>query len=107
MQIIGRKSSNETKKAIRYVKERRLLYQFVDLDERSLSRRELDNIFSFFAPDQCIDTKSRYYRERLAWMEYDAEEELEEHPELFITPILRCRGRVALGFDQAFLEAHS
>lgn len=40
-------------------------------------------------------------------MEFDAREELSQHNELFITPILRCRGKAALGYDVDFLEANS
>ena len=107
IQVIGYLNSNDTKKAIRYLKERRKEYQFVDLKERSLSKRELENIFMHFSPQDCIDTTSACYRKRLAYMVYDAAQELEENNELFITPILRCRGKVALGFDAQFLEENA
>ncbi len=108
IQIIGLRSCNDTKKAIRYMKERRAEYQFVDLGERSLSKGEIANIFQHFQPEECVNVDSAYYRRKgLQYMDYDAAEELMEHNELFITPILRSRGRVALGYDQAFLEAES
>ena len=107
IQVIGYLNSNDTKKAIRYLKERGKEYQFVDLKERSLSKGELENIFRHFNPEDCIDISSAYYKKRLAYMVYDAAQELEEHNELFITPILRCRGKVALGFNAQFLEENS
>lgn len=106
IQVIGYLNSNDTKKAIRYLKERGKEYQFVDLKERSLSKGELENIFRHFNPEDCIDISSAYYKKRLAYMVYDAAQELEEHNELFITPILRCNGKAALGFDTRFLEAN-
>ena len=45
IQVIGRLNCNNTKKTIRWLKERGKEYQFVNLDERSLSPRELDSIF--------------------------------------------------------------
>lgn len=100
-------NSNDTKKAIRFLRERRKEYQFVDLKERSLSKGELENIFRHLKPEECVDTSSAYYKKRLAYMVYDAAQELEEHNDLFITPILRSKGKAALGFDAEFLEENS
>lgn len=108
IQVIGRLNCNNTKKTIRWLKERGKEYQFVNLDERSLSPRELDSIFQHFSPRDCIDTESRYYRKRgLEYMQYDEREELSEHNELFRTPVLRCGGRTALGFDETFLRENT
>ena len=96
IQIIGRKSCFETKKAMRYLSERGRDFQFVDLSQRDLSRGEWDSIFRCVEPDVLID--------RLVYMEYDSAEELMEHPEIIATPILRRRGRAVAGFDRAFLE---
>ncbi len=104
IQIIGRKSCFETKKAMRYLSERGRDFQFVDLSQRDLSRGEWDNIFRCVEPDALIDRNSPYYRKRLVYMEYDPAEELMEHPEIIATPILRRRGRAVAGFDRAFLE---
>lgn len=108
IQIIGLKSCNDTKKAVRYLKERRVEYQFVDLGQHTLSAGELENIFQHLDPVQCINVNSPYYRRKgMQYMEFDAREELSQHNELFITPILRCRGKAALGYDVDFLEANS
>lgn len=108
IQIIGLKSCNDTKKAVRYLKERRVEYQFVDLGQHTLSAGELENIFQHIDPVQCINVNSPYYRRKgMQYMEFDAREELSQHNELFITPILRCRGKVVLGYDVDFLEANS
>ena len=96
IQIIGLKSCNDTKKAVRYLKERRVEYQFVDLGQHTLSSGELENIFQPY-----------YRRKGMQYMEFDAREELSQHNELFITPILRCKGKAALGYDVDFLEANS
>ena len=82
IQIIGRKSCFETKKAMRYLSERGRDFQFVDLSQRDLSRGEWDSIFRCVEPDALIDRNSPYYRKRLVYMEYDPAEELMEHPEI-------------------------
>ena len=40
LQIIGRNKDKNTRAAIRWVKERRVEYQFIDLDERKLAPKE-------------------------------------------------------------------
>lgn len=105
IQIIGTKSCAQTRAAIRFLKERRADYQFVDLKERSLSKGELENIFSRMAPEECIDKDDRTYAKLgLEYKVYDAAEELEGNNLLFRTPILRSRGRVAIGYDETFLK---
>ena len=44
IQIFGRSKSFDTKKAERWFKERRIKYQFVDLDRYGMSRRELESV---------------------------------------------------------------
>ena len=44
IQIFGFKNCFDTKKAERYFKERRIKYQFIDLKEKSLSKRELESV---------------------------------------------------------------
>ena len=44
IQIFGTKKCNDTKKAERFFKERRIKYQFIDLKEKSLSKGELQSV---------------------------------------------------------------
>ena len=44
IQIFGRNKCFDTKKAERYFKERRIKYQYVDLDRYGMSRRELESV---------------------------------------------------------------
>src|SRR5438445_359752 len=45
-QIFGKKDSNETKKALRFFKERRIKVHFVDLDQRPAAAGELGALLS-------------------------------------------------------------
>lgn len=104
LQIIGYKSCNQTKKAIRFCKERSIDFQFVDLNERELSLGEWNKIFSSLRDTSLIDTESKYYKkEGYSWREYNEQEELMEHPQLLKTPLLKYKDKVVVGFDQKFI----
>ena len=104
LQVIGRRKSKETQKAVRYLKERRIPFQMLDLDERDLSAREWEGILSSIDPESLVDTEGQYYRKNgYAWREYSPREELVEHPELLRLPILRAGGRAAAGLDESFI----
>ncbi|MDX9801910.1 MAG: hypothetical protein RBT69_11315 [Spirochaetia bacterium] len=91
-QLIGRKSCRETKKAERFMKERNIDFQFVDLDKRELSAGELKSIFTAASPETLIDKDSKQFEKRgLKYMDFDPEEELLEDQKLIITPILRIK----------------
>ena len=105
IQVIGRSSCNGTKKALRFLKERGWAHQFVDLDRRSLSAGKLESVFRCISPEDCIDRNCKEYRRRqLDYQVYDAEEEIAADNRLIATPILRCRGKAVLGFDEDFLK---
>lgn len=105
LQVVGRKGCQEARKVLRWLKERSLEHQFVDLDQRALSPGELESVLRSVSAEDLVDTSSKSYRKRgLAHMVYDPVEELAEDPSLMKTPILRNKGKAALGFDEAFLK---
>ena len=90
IQIIGTKSCQDTRKAERFFKERRIPIQFRDLKEKGLSQGELNRITQKYDADNLIDTESKAYRKKqMEYMVYDAEEEILEDPLLLKTPIVR------------------
>lgn len=103
--IIGTKKSNSTKKALRFCKERDIAHQFLDLNERVLSPGELKNI-ARGNYEQLIDVESAYYRkEGYQYRDFEAEEELLEHPELLKIPVVRFGGKVAVQPELQDLQA--
>ncbi|MGL5355479.1 MAG: arsenate reductase family protein, partial [Cetobacterium sp.] len=42
VQIFGKKNCNETKKVLRFFKERNLKFHFIELSEKAPSKRELE-----------------------------------------------------------------
>ncbi|NLK13763.1 MAG: hypothetical protein GX313_03285 [Spirochaetales bacterium] len=106
IQIIGTKQCNDTKKAIRFCKEARIVHHFVDLNDRPLSPGELGSILDTYRAEELIDTASKTYKkEGYAYRVYDPLEELREKPALCKTPVIRSRGKTHLGFDEAILRS--
>ena len=98
IQIIGTKKSNNTKKAIRFFKERNIKFHFMDLNERKISEGELSNILARISVDDLLDTESPTYKKKgFAYMEYDPVEEILEDNSLMRTPVVRNGKEVAVG----------
>ena len=89
-QVIGSKKCRSTQKLERLLKERKVSYQLISLDERSLSDGELNHIFQFYKPLELIDENSALFKKKnLAFLDYNAREEIEENNLLLKTPVLR------------------
>lgn len=99
IQIIGTKSCNDTRKAERYFKERRIQFHFRDLNEKGLAKGELDNIKRVIPIEELIDREGRHYKRRnMQYMVFDIEEELLNDPLLLKTPIVRNGNEVTVGY---------
>lgn len=95
IQVIGTKKCNETRKAERFFKERRIPFHFRDLNEKGISKVELDNIKQSIPLEELIDIESKQYKKRgFGFMIFDIETELLEDSLLLKTPIVR-NGRAA------------
>jgi len=103
LQLFGRKKDRETQRADRWLKERRIAFSFVDLDQKALSPGELDSIArSVGGHEVLIDTDGAEYKKGgWAHRSYQAREELLEHPGLMRTPVLRLAPKAVVGFDEA------
>lgn len=95
IQLFGTKKCQDTRKAERYFKERKISYQFIDLTIKGLSKGELQSVQRFINLKSLIDTQSKEYQKRnLQYIVHNTENILLEHPLLFKTPIVR-NGTVA------------
>ena len=98
IQIFGVKKCNDTNKALRFFKERNIKIQFVDLNEKAISKGELASIVKSIRLEQLIDTEGKEYKNKnLKYMKFDLEEELLNNPLLFKTPITRFGQKAAIG----------
>lgn len=102
LQVFGRKKDRETQKADRWLKERRVEFSFIDLDQKALSPGELDSIARAAGGyETLVDTEGTEYKKGgWAHRSFDPREELLAHPGLVQTPILRLAPRAVVGFDE-------
>ena len=86
--------------AERWFKERRIKYQYIDLPSKGLSPREYQSVKQKVGFDALVNTKCRAYEDLyMAYITPDArEEKLLEHPELFVTPIVRNGREATVGY---------
>ena len=100
IQIFGARKSFDTKKAERWFKERRIKYQYIDLDSKGLSPGEYRSIRAAVGYDALVDRDSPDYRE--LGIDYllpqAAEEKLLKNPWLFLAPIVRNGRQATVGY---------
>jgi arsenate reductase-like glutaredoxin family protein len=105
IQIFGKKKSSETRKAVRFCKERSIEYQFIDITEKEISPGELSHILQSVEAHELVDDQGTFYKKNgYEYLEYDPVEEIIEHPQLMRVPILRNRKRAHVGFDAGVFE---
>jgi arsenate reductase-like glutaredoxin family protein len=105
VQIFGVQKNADTRKALRFFKERRVKVHFVDFEQRAPSAGELRRFFERFGEARLIDRSSKrfaalglqsaYYGDE-RWMEIAAEE-----PLILAMPLVRNGNRLSVGHDEA------
>ncbi len=99
IQVFGTLKCKETQKAIRFLKERRLDFQFINLQIKGMSAGELKKVSLFIPIEELIDVNSKeFLRLNLKYMRFDITEKLLEFPLLFKTPVIRTSKKAYLGF---------
>lgn len=104
VQVFGVKNDADTRKALRFFKERRIDVHFVDFKVREPSKGELRRFFQKFGADACIDREAKrfkslglhaaYYGDD-RWMEIASEE-----PRILRMPLVREGSNVSVGHDE-------
>ena len=102
IQIFGRKKCFDTKKAQRYFKERGIKFQFVDLNEKELSKGEFNSVKSAVGGiDAMIDPKTRD-QDTLALISYlsddDKIEKVLSNQQIIKSPIVRNGKQATIGY---------
>jgi arsenate reductase-like glutaredoxin family protein len=98
IQIFGKSKCFDTKKAERYFKERRIKYQYIDLNRYGMSGKEFDSVLRAVGGiDNLIDWESK--SEQITLMKYmedqrTKEDKVFDEPTLMKTPIVR-NGKLA------------
>lgn len=102
IQIFGTKKSFDTKKAQRYFKERRIKVQFIDLQEKEMSKGELQSVLRAVGGiDALIDDKAKD-QDTVALITYLAEsqkfDKLLENQQVLREPIVRNGSKATVGY---------
>jgi len=104
IQIFGTQKSPDTRKALRFFKERRAKVHFVDLNIRAASKGELTRFAQKFGAEALVDREAKrfktlglgtaYYSDK-KWLEV-----LEEESLILIQPLVRWQNRITIGVQE-------
>ena len=99
IQIFGKSKCFDTKKAERYFKERRIKYQFIDINKYGMSRGELNSVKNAVGIYAMINTADVDYPMIQYLASNEAKlEKLFECPWLIKTPIVRNGKQATVGY---------
>lgn len=103
IQIFGTNKCFDTKKAMRYFKERNIKYQFIDMKEKGLSKGEYNSVKQAVGGiDKMLDEKCKD-KDALALVNYIAMEEKDdkilENQVVLKTPIVRNGKQATVGYS--------
>ena len=103
IQIFGRKKCFDTKKAERYFKERKISFQFIDIDIKGLSKGELNSVKKNISINDLINEKSKEFKnlnlDKIRSSEMK-EEILLKNPKILKSPIVRNGNASTLGYKK-------
>lgn len=102
IQIFGTNKCFDTKKAMRYFKERNVKYQFIDMKEKGMSKSEYTSVkqaVGGLSPMLNLNCKDK---DALALIQYISDEEKDEkvllNQKVLLTPIVRNGKQATVGF---------
>jgi len=107
IQVYGVKKSFDTQKAERYFKERKIKYQFIDLKQKEISKREIDTMKAAVGLNNLIDAKSKEFEKLNLGSIRSAEIRVEillKNPSLYRIPIVRNGKLVTVGYEPEIWE---
>ena len=102
IQIFGKSKCFETKKAERYFKERRIKYQYIDLNRYGFSPKEFDSVLrAVGGVDKLIDWEGK--SQEITLMKYmedtrAMEDKIYDDPTLMLTPVVRNGKLATVGY---------
>ena len=102
IQIFGTKKCFDTKKAERFFKERKIQFQFIDLNEKPMSKGELNSVLHSVSNNDLINNKSKDYTKlnfnNIRSTEIKAELLL-KNQKVMNTPIVRNGKEATVGYN--------
>lgn len=102
IQIFGTNKCFDTKKAIRYFKERGIKFQLIDMKEKGLSKGELNSVKQAVGGLDALLNPNCKDKDKLALIKYIAAESKDEkvlaNQQVLKTPIVRNGRQATVGF---------
>lgn len=101
IQIFGKKKCFDTKKAERYFKERKIKYAFIDMNEKGISKGELNSVKNSVSLNELINEKSKDYKSSNIDKIRSSDMKLEillKNQSLIKTPIVRNGKDATVGY---------
>ena len=103
IQIFGTKKCFDTKKAERYLKERNIKYQLIDLKEKGMSKGELNNVLSAVGGLDAVINPNAKDQDTVTLIKYISEEDkldkVLENQQVLKTPIVRNGKQATVGYQ--------
>lgn len=103
IQIFGTKKCFDTKKAMRYFKERKIRFQFIDMKEKGMSKGEYNQVkqaaggLNAMLDLQCRDQDTLTLVQYLA--DEDKDQKILENQQILKTPIVRNGRKATIGYQ--------
>lgn len=103
LQIFGTKKCNETKKAQRFFKERKIKFQFIDMNVKGLSKGELRSVsqalggLELLLDEKTKDQEAFYLIKHIT--DEQKEEKALENQQVLKTPIVRDGNKATVGYE--------
>ena len=105
VQIFGLKNSQATRAAERFFKERRVVFQFVDLKRKPMAPGEIKRFIDRFGLSGLLDSEGKVYNDAglkyLKLTDADLFKRIEQEPGLLRLPLVRAANRLSIGADEA------
>ena len=103
IQIFGTNKCFDTKKAMRYFKERNIKYQFIDMKDKGMSKGEYNSVKQNVGGlDKMLDVNCKD-QDALALVKYiadeDKDEKVLENQQVLKTPIVRNGRQATIGYQ--------
>jgi arsenate reductase len=103
IQIFGTKKCKDTRKAERFFKERGIKFQFVDINEKGMSRGEFNSVARANGGIDAMINWDSKDKDTLALLKYSREEDKQDiildNPRLIRTPVVRNGKQSTLGYQ--------
>lgn len=103
IQIFGTNKCFDTKKAMRYFKERGIKYQFIDMKEKGMSRGEFASIKQAVGGIENLLDENCKDKDALALIKYipdeDKDEKILENQKVLKTPVVRNGKQATVGYQ--------